>query len=68
MKSVEELLRDEAETRLRRTEREAYSRFMRVRADVNDGALTEAAEELWKNAAAALQGHQTRRGISKSPA
>jgi hypothetical protein len=70
MKSVEELLHDEAETRLRKTEREAYSRFMRVRADVNDGALTEAAEKLWKTAAAALQGHQTRRDVltSESPA
>ena len=64
MKSVEEQLRAEARARLSRAERVAHDRFMRVRADVNDGALTEAAEKLWTEAAVALRDYQTRNGSS----
>jgi hypothetical protein len=59
MNSVEEKLQDEAEARLSKAEREAHSRFMRVRANVNDGAVTSAAEKLWTEAGAALREHQT---------
>jgi hypothetical protein len=64
MKSVEEQWQAEAKARLCKAERAAHERFMRVRADVNDGALTEAAEELWTEAAAALRDYQTRNGSS----
>ena len=64
MKSVEEQLQDEDAARLSKAEREAHSRFMRVRADVNDGALTEAAEKLWTEAAVALRNYQTKNGSS----
>ena len=50
MKSVEEQLHAEAKARLSKAEQAAHDRFMRVRADVNDGALTEAAEKLWTEA------------------
>ncbi len=64
MNSVEEQLQDGATARLIKAEREAHSRFMRVRADVNDGALTEAAEKLWTEAAVALRDYQSRNGSS----
>jgi hypothetical protein len=60
MKSVEEQLQDEAEARLNKAERDAHSRFLRVRADVNDAALTDAAEKLWTKAAAALRDYRSR--------
>jgi hypothetical protein len=60
MKSVEEQLQDEGAVRLSKAERDAHDRFMRVRAAVNDGALTEAAEKLWTDAAVALRDYQTR--------
>ena len=60
MKLVEELLQAEAKARLSKAERVAHDRFMRVRAAVDDGALTEAAEELWTDAAVALRNYQIR--------
>jgi hypothetical protein len=60
MKLVEELLQAEAKARLSKAERVAHDRFMRVRADLNDGALTEAAEKLWTDAAVALRNYQIR--------
>jgi hypothetical protein len=60
MKSVEELLQAEARARLSKAERVAHDRFMRVRAAVDDGALTEAAQKLWTDAALALRDYQTR--------
>jgi hypothetical protein len=60
MKSVEELLQVEARARLSKAERVAHDRFMRVRAAVDDGALTEAAQKLWTDAAVALRDYQAR--------
>jgi hypothetical protein len=62
MKSIEEQLQDEAKARLSNAERVAHDRFMRVRADLNDGALTEAAEKLWTEAAGALRNYQSKNG------
>ena len=60
MKSVEELLQAEARAKLSKAERVAHDRFMRVRAAVDDGALTEAAQKLWTDAAVALRDYQAR--------
>jgi hypothetical protein len=62
MKSVEEQLQAEAKARPSKAERVAHDRFMRVRDAVNDGALTEAAEKLWTEAAVALRDYQTGAG------
>jgi len=62
MKAVEEQLQDEGAARLSKVEREARTRYMRVRAAVDDGALTEAAKSLWMKAAAALRNHQAKNG------
>jgi hypothetical protein len=60
MKSFEEQFQAEAKARLCKAERVAHDRFMRVRAAVDDGALTTAAEKLWTDAAGALRDYQTR--------
>src|SRR5258705_10968931 len=69
MKSGEEYLQDAAEAEcvelgLRKAEREAHGRLMRLRVSVHDGAVTRAAENLWTEAAAALCDHQTKNGSS----
>ena len=46
MESVEAQLRDAAEVTLIKAERQAHRRLMRVRVDINDGAVTKAAESL----------------------
>jgi hypothetical protein len=60
MKTFDEQLKAEAGATLSKAERVAHDRFMRVRAAVDDGALTEAAKKLWTDAAVALRDYQTR--------
>jgi hypothetical protein len=55
MTSVEEQL-----AKLKKAEREAHGRLMRVRTDINDGAVINAAEKLWTEAAVALRDYQNR--------